>query len=696
MTIRNLPPREIENESFAIIEEELKGRILPEDQAPVIKRVIHTTADFSFADTLWFSEDAVWLAKEAIRGGATVVTDTQMGLSGINKKTLERFGGQAVCYMSDPDVAEEAKKQGCTRARVSMDKAARLGENVIYAIGNAPTALIRLRELIDEGYRPKLIIGVPVGFVNVVASKELIIESGVPCIVARGRKGGSNVAACIVNALLYAMDETRGEGGASGKAALNGSSEGLQESAQPGTHQQAYIHNSSSFFQNRDCRYFPCHEGADPNTFNCLYCYCPLYMLGERCGGHFRYTKKGIKDCTLCTVPHQPDAAEYVRTRFAEIAERAGIHRSELSPVKEEETETGRALLARWNGEIPALSEDAMVRARAHWDSIAKPLHGLGKLEDLVVRIAGIEGSENVSINKRAVAVLCADNGIVAEGVTQTDASVTATMASRVAGLRSSVCLMAKTVHADVFAFDMGMLHRVEGVRDMHVADGTANMAEGPAMTEEQAVRAIKNGVTVARELASAGYRVIVTGEMGIGNTSSASALAAVLLGLPVDMVTGRGAGLSDEGLARKRKAIEKAIEVNRADPADALDVLAKLGGFDLAGMVGVYIGAALSRVPVLIDGFPSSAAALAAARIVPNCAQAMIASHCSKEPAAQAILKELGLDALIYADMKLGEGTGAVLLLPMLDAALSVYNSAVSFEETGIPQYTPQGGNAT
>ncbi|MBR6321459.1 MAG: precorrin-8X methylmutase, partial [Lachnospiraceae bacterium] len=159
---------------------------------------------------LYFSPDAVRIAEEAIRNGAAVVTDTQMGLAGVNKRTLERFGGKAVCFMSDPEVAAEAKKLGCTRARMSMDHAAKLGENVIFAVGNAPTALIRLRELIDEGYRPKLIIGVPVGFVNVVASKELIIESPVPCIVARGRKGGSNVAACIVNALLYLLDETRG------------------------------------------------------------------------------------------------------------------------------------------------------------------------------------------------------------------------------------------------------------------------------------------------------------------------------------------------------------------------------------------------------------------------------------------------------------------------------------------------------
>ena len=210
MNIQNLPPMEIEKESFRIITEELGDRTLDPEQAPILKRVIHTTADFDYADNLYFSPNAVALAKEAIRGGATVVTDTQMALSGINKKALARFGGEVKCFMSDEDVAAAAKAQGVTRARISMDKGAALGENVIFAIGNAPTALIRLRELIDGGYRPKLIIGVPVGFVNVVPSKELIIASPVPCIVARGRKGGSNVAASIVNALLYSLDPARG------------------------------------------------------------------------------------------------------------------------------------------------------------------------------------------------------------------------------------------------------------------------------------------------------------------------------------------------------------------------------------------------------------------------------------------------------------------------------------------------------
>ena len=210
MDIQKIAPMDIERESFRIITEELGDRVIDPEKAPILKRVIHTSADFEYADTLYVSKDAIRLAKEALKSGASIVTDTQMALAGINKRTAQKLGCRTFCFMSDDDVAKQAKAQGVTRARVSMDKAVAMGDNVIFAIGNAPTALIRLREHIDAGYRPKLIIGVPVGFVNVVASKELIIETDVPCIVARGRKGGSNIAACIVNALLYMIDETRG------------------------------------------------------------------------------------------------------------------------------------------------------------------------------------------------------------------------------------------------------------------------------------------------------------------------------------------------------------------------------------------------------------------------------------------------------------------------------------------------------
>ncbi len=201
-----IKPMDIEKRSFEIITERLNGRTFGPDKDDIVKRVIHTSADFDYADNLVFSENAVGEALDAIKNGATIVTDTQMAWSGINKKILSSFGGEAVCYMSDEDVAEEAKKRGVTRAIVSMEKACKNKGEVIFAIGNAPTALIRIHELVQEGkLKPSLVIGVPVGFVNVVESKELIIESDIPHIVARGNKGGSNVAAAICNALLYKL-----------------------------------------------------------------------------------------------------------------------------------------------------------------------------------------------------------------------------------------------------------------------------------------------------------------------------------------------------------------------------------------------------------------------------------------------------------------------------------------------------------
>ena len=208
--LENVKPMEIEKRSFEIITEELGDTPLVPGTELVVKRCIHTSADFDYAENLCFSENVIEKAMEAIKNGACIVTDTQMAKAGINKRALSRYGGEVYCFMSDEDVAELAKKHGTTRATASMDEAASLDRKLIFAIGNAPTALVRLYELIEEDrLAPELIIGVPVGFVNVVQSKELIMTANVPYIVAKGRKGGSNIAACICNALLYMIDNRR-------------------------------------------------------------------------------------------------------------------------------------------------------------------------------------------------------------------------------------------------------------------------------------------------------------------------------------------------------------------------------------------------------------------------------------------------------------------------------------------------------
>jgi len=333
--------------------------------------------------------------------------------------------------------------------------------------------------------------------------------------------------------------------------------------------------------------------------------------------------------------------------------------------------------------------------AKARWDSIAKPLGSLGLLEESIIRIAALTGSEDVHLGKRAVFVYCADNGVVKEGVTQTGPEVTAVVAANLAKGDASVCRMASVARCDVVPVDMGMFTTVEDERVLRrrIAAGTNNIAEGPAMSRGQALQAIIAGVELVKEYKEKGYGIIATGEMGIGNTTTSSAVASVLLNKPVPEVTGRGAGLSDEGLQRKIRAIERAIETNRPDPADPIDVLMKLGGFDIAAMAGTFLGGAIYRVPIVVDGFISAVSALIAKKICPNSICAIFPSHVSAEPAGMAVLNALGLTPLITAGMRLGEGTGAVALLPLLDMALAVYHGMCTFEETGIEAYTPQGG---
>ncbi|MDR2615044.1 MAG: nicotinate-nucleotide--dimethylbenzimidazole phosphoribosyltransferase [Oscillospiraceae bacterium] len=345
------------------------------------------------------------------------------------------------------------------------------------------------------------------------------------------------------------------------------------------------------------------------------------------------------------------------------------------------------------NADIPGANTKAREAALARWNGVAKPLGSLGLLEDAIARIAAVTGIAEVRLDKRAVLVLCSDNGVVAEGVTQSDSSVTLLVAENLTKKRTSVCLMASAARADVFPVDMGMNTRpaFEGMLSRRAGDGTKNFRLEPAMTTEQAEYAVAAGIELARDMKARGYDILATGEMGIGNTTTSAALCSALLGSDPRLVTGRGAGLSDMGLERKISVITDGLRLHAARLHDPLAALTALGGFDIAGMAGIFIGGALHGVPVLIDGFISSVAALAASRLCPRCGYAMLPSHVSGEPAGALVLRELGLSPLICAEMRLGEGTGAVAALPLLDMALAVYRGSSSFGELGIEEYTPQ-----
>lgn len=340
--------------------------------------------------------------------------------------------------------------------------------------------------------------------------------------------------------------------------------------------------------------------------------------------------------------------------------------------------------------QIKPADQGAMAAAQAHWDTVAHPLNSLGLLEDAVVRIAGASGTAAVDITKRAVVAMCADNGVVAEGVTQSGQDVTAIIAENMGRGTSSVCRMGRVAGADVVPVDIGVAVPVTvgKILQRNIRRGTADLAVEPAMSRAECERAILVGVEVVKDLVDQGYRLLATGEMGIGNTTTSAAVASVLLSREAEEVTGRGAGLSTEGLRRKVDAIRRGIAVNRPDASDPVDTVSKVGGLDIAGLMGVFLGGALYHVPVLIDGFISSVSALAAARLCPAALDYMLASHASNEPAGKMVLEALGLEPFLYARMCLGEGTGAVAVIPLLDMALAMYREMSSFSDINIDAY--------
>lgn len=332
----------------------------------------------------------------------------------------------------------------------------------------------------------------------------------------------------------------------------------------------------------------------------------------------------------------------------------------------------------------------SMDRAEKRWMSVGKPLFSLGTLEGAVIRMAGMKRKSQFTLAKKGLVILCADNGVVAEGVTQTGQEVTAIVADNFAQGKASVCHMCKEAGADVFPVDIGMSADVPAVTKaaQKVAYGTKNFALEPAMTTDEVWQAIQVGIDIVQGLKQQGYDILATGEMGIGNTTTSSAVASVLLHKEVKLMTGRGAGLDSAGLQRKIEVIRRGIDLHRPNPSDVIDVLAKVGGLDIVGMAGVFLGGAIYGVPIVIDGFISSVAALCAVRLAETAKDYMLPSHVSKEPGGRILLDALGFSPFITCGMFLGEGSGAVALFPLLDMALRVYNHMGTFDEVKIDQY--------
>lgn len=341
------------------------------------------------------------------------------------------------------------------------------------------------------------------------------------------------------------------------------------------------------------------------------------------------------------------------------------------------------------------------IEAKEKWDAIAKPIDSLGVFEDMVARLCAIAGTVNPGdYKRRALLTLCADHGVVAEGVTQTDASVTKVVAENIAHGCSGVNYMAQTAGVDVYAVDIGMLgdpypDSAFGMGHMinrKVQAGTGNLAKEPAMSMEVCDCAIEAGKELVRECKEKGYEILAVGEMGIGNTTPTSALLAELLDLPAEAVTGRGAGLNDAGLARKVQVITQALARLQGTTADVKQLLAEFGGLEIAGMVGVFLGARQYQIPVVLDGAITCVAALVAMRMEPEVVDYLLASHASEEASGRLALDALGLPAVIHGKLCLGEGSGAMMLFPLLDMALSIYKNMGTFDDLSIEAYSRDG----
>jgi len=336
---------------------------------------------------------------------------------------------------------------------------------------------------------------------------------------------------------------------------------------------------------------------------------------------------------------------------------------------------------------IPPVDTQMEEKARKHVDQLTKPTGALGDLEELVVRLAGITGQVFSDISKKGVAIFCADHGVTVEGVSAYPAEVTGLMIGNFSRGKAAVNVLAQRFQSEVAVVDVGsrLPKPPEGVLERKVRSGTANMAQGPAMTRQEAEEELQAGADLASSWKGAGLQLTAVGEMGIGNTTSASAVAACLTGKPVRRLIGRGTGLDEEGVRRKGEVITRSLQVNRPDPRDPLDVLTKVGGLELAAMAGFMLEASHLRLPVVLDGLITTAAALAAVRMEPRVRSYLFASHQSAEPGHALLLEALDMRPLISAGMRLGEGSGAVLAFPLFDAAVATAREMATFAELGL-----------
>lgn len=336
---------------------------------------------------------------------------------------------------------------------------------------------------------------------------------------------------------------------------------------------------------------------------------------------------------------------------------------------------------------ITAPDKEAIQRAWKHIDNLTKPLGSLGKLEEIGARYAGITGKVFNRVNRKNIIVMCSDNGICEEGVSAADQIITEVMTNSIPEMKTGVGVLASFANAELTVVDIGVKGEISNpkVINRKVNNGTGNMCKGQAMSRDEAIKAIETGIEITDKLCSEGYDLFGTGEMGIGNTSTSAAVIASLLEIDIEELVGMGVGLTEEQFEQKKKAIKKALRINNPDKEDVIDVLSKVGGFDIAGMCGCFLSAAKNKKAIVIDGVISCAAALCAYMLKPESREYMFTSHKSDEKAVNYVFKYIGLDPILNLDMRLGEGSGCPLAFNIIEASLHMVNNMATFEDVGI-----------
>lgn len=336
---------------------------------------------------------------------------------------------------------------------------------------------------------------------------------------------------------------------------------------------------------------------------------------------------------------------------------------------------------------IKPLNVQVMKDVKTKIDNLAKPIGSLGTLEDIVIKLSGINEKAVKTIEKKSIVIMCADNGIVDEGVSTCPQSTTLTVSLNFVKGTTGVCLLSKYVGSDLTVVDIGINAEVDDSRILNrkISYGTKNIAKEAAMSREDVIKAINVGIDIVKDLKKNGYEMLGTGEMGVGNTSTSAAVISVLTGIHSDSIVGKGSGLTDLGLENKKEVIRRAIEVNKPDKSDTIDVLSKVGGLDIAGLCGCFLGAAYERIPIVMDGVISAAAALCAYRLNPLVRDYIFPSHISMEEGSRTVLEEMGLQSMINLNMRLGEGSGCPFTFKIADMALFTLCNMSSFNESGI-----------